>query len=150
MYVANSDISFTKPSFERGERRVLDPKPGGGLFAISIATGERIWAARPPVCGERPFCSPAQSSAVTAMPGAVFSGSVDGHIRGYSASDGKVIWDFDTEQEFKTVNGVTGKGGSLDCPGPTVAGGMLFVESGYGSYAGMPGNVLLAFSIDGK
>ncbi len=150
MYVANSDISFTKPSFERGERRVLDPKPGGGLFAISIATGERIWAAKPPVCGDRPFCSPAQSSAVTAMPGAVFSGSVDGHIRGYSTTDGKVIWDFDTEQEFKTVNGVTGKGGSLDCPGPTIAGGMLFVESGYGSYAGMPGNVLLAFSIDGN
>jgi hypothetical protein len=37
---------------------------------------------------------------------------------------------------------------SIDCPGPVVAGGMLFVESGYGSYAGMPGNVLLAFPID--
>jgi polyvinyl alcohol dehydrogenase (cytochrome) len=150
MYVANSDISFTKPSFERGERRVLDPKPGGGLFAISIATGERIWAAAPPVCGDRPFCSPAQSSAVTVMPGAVFSGSVDGHVRGYSVTDGKVVWDFDTEREFKTVNGVAGKGGSLDCPGPTIAGGMLFVESGYGTYASMPGNVLLAFSIDGN
>ena len=150
MYVANSDISFTKPSFERGERRVLDPKPGGGLFAISIATGERIWAAKPPVCGDRPFCSPAQSSAVTVIPGVVFSGSVDGHIRGYSAVDGKVIWDYDTEHEYKTVNGMTAKGGSLDCPGPTVAGGMVFVESGYGSYAGVPGNVLLAFSIDGN
>jgi polyvinyl alcohol dehydrogenase (cytochrome) len=150
MYVANSDISFTKPSFERGERRVLDPKPGGGLFAISIATGERIWAAAPPVCGDRPFCSPAQSSAVTVMPGAVFSGSVDGHVRGYSVTDGKVVWDFDTEREFKTVNGVAGIGGSLDCPGPTIAGGMLFVESGYGTYASMPGNVLLAFSIDGN
>lgn len=150
MYVANSDISFTKPSFARGERRVLDPKPGGGLFAISIATGERIWAAKPPVCGDRPFCSPAQSSAVTVIPGVVFSGSVDGHIRGYSANDGKVIWDYDTEHEYKTVNGYTAKGGSLDCPGPTVAGGMVFVESGYGSYAGVPGNVLLAFSVDGN
>jgi polyvinyl alcohol dehydrogenase (cytochrome) len=150
MYVANSDISFTKPSFERGERRVLDPGPGGGLFAISIATGERIWAAAPPSCGTRAFCSPAQSSAVTVIPGVVFSGSVDGHIRGYSTNDGKVIWDFNTEQEFKTVNGVNGKGGSIDGPGPTVAGGMVFVNSGYGSFAGMPGNVLLAFSIDGR
>ena len=150
MYVANSDISFTKPSFERGEKRVLDPKPGGGLFAISIATGERIWAAKPPDCGNRPFCSPAQSSAVTVIPGVVFSGSVDGHIRGYSATDGKVIWDYDTEHEYKTVNGLTAKGGSLDCPGPTVVGGMVFVESGYGSYAGVPGNVLLAFSVDGN
>jgi polyvinyl alcohol dehydrogenase (cytochrome) len=80
----------------------------------------------------------------------VFSGSVDGHIRGYSGADGKVIWDYDTEHEYQTVNGLTAKGGSLDCPGPTVAGGMLFVESGYGSYAGVPGNVLLAFSIDGQ
>ena len=150
MYVANSDISFTRPSFERGERRVLDPKPGGGLFAISIVTGERIWAAQPPDCAGRPFCSPAQSAAVTAIPGVIFSGSVDGHIRGYAASDGKVIWDYDTVREYKTVNGLTAKGGSLDCPGPTVAGGMLFVESGYGSYAGLPGNVLLAFSLDGR
>ena len=150
MYVANSDISFTKPSFERGERRVLDPKPGGGLFAISVATGERIWAAAPSSCGDRLFCSPAQSAAVTAIPGVVFSGSVDGHIRGFSADDGKVLWDFDTEQEFMTVNGVAGKGGSLDCPGPTIAGGMLFVESGYGSYGSTPGNVLLAFSVDGR
>jgi polyvinyl alcohol dehydrogenase (cytochrome) len=87
---------------------------------------------------------------VTIIPGVVFSGSVDGHIRGYSANDGKVIWDYNTEQEFTTVNGLTAKGGSLDCPGPVVAGGMLYIESGYGTYAGTPGNVLLAFSIDGN
>ena len=34
--------------------------------------------------------------------------------------------------------------------GPTVIGGMLFVNSGYGQWGGMPGNVLLAFSVDGK
>jgi polyvinyl alcohol dehydrogenase (cytochrome) len=150
MYVANSDISFTKPSFERGERRVLDPKPGGGLFAISIATGEKIWAAAPPDCHDRVFCSPAQSAAVTVMPGVAFSGSVDGHIRGYSTRDGKVIWDFDTERDYRAVNGVPGKGGSIDCPGPVVVEGMLYVESGYGSFAGVPGNVLLAFSVDGN
>jgi polyvinyl alcohol dehydrogenase (cytochrome) len=84
------------------------------------------------------------------MQGAVFSGSVYGHIRGYSTTDGKVVWDLNTEQEFKTVNGVPGRGGSLDCPGPTIAGGMLFAESGYGTYAGTQGNVLLAFSIEGN
>ena len=120
MYVANSDITFTKPSFEarrRNEYSIRNPAAVCSC-AISIATGERIWAASPPVCGDRPFCSPAQSSAVSAMPGAVFSGSLDGHIRGYSTRDGKVIWDFDTEREFTSVNGVAGRGGSLDCPGP--------------------------------
>jgi hypothetical protein len=31
-----------------------------------------------------------------------------------------------------------------------VAGGMLLVNSGYAFMGGMPGNVLLAFSVDGK
>jgi polyvinyl alcohol dehydrogenase (cytochrome) len=75
---------------------------------------------------------------------------VDGRLRAYSTADGKVIWEFDTAREFPTVNGITAKGGSMDGPGPTIAGGMLFVSSGYGNWGGLPGNVLLAFSIDGK
>ena len=73
-------------------------------------------------------CSPAQSAAVTAMPGIVFSGSNDGHLRGYSTEDGKILWDFDTTAEFQTVNGVKAKGGSLDGPGAVVVHGMVFVE----------------------
>jgi hypothetical protein len=34
----------------------------------------------------------------------------------------------------------------MGAPGPVVAGGMLFVGSGYVFGAGTPGNVLLAFS----
>lgn len=150
MYVAVSDIGFLKMGFGAGQKLVVDPKAGGGLFALDAATGKRVWSAEPPPCGERPNCSPAQSAAVTAIPGAVFSGSVDGHLRGYSARDGKIIWDFDTTQEFTTVNGVTARGGSIDGPGPTVAGGMLYAGSGYGAWGGLPGNVLLAFSVDGK
>ena len=48
------------------------------------------------------------------------------------------------------MNGVKATGGSLDGPGPVVVGGMLYVNSGYGFFGGMPGNVLLAFSVDGK
>jgi polyvinyl alcohol dehydrogenase (cytochrome) len=86
----------------------------------------------------------------TAIPGVVFSGSMDGHLRAYSMADGATIWDFDTLQPFETVNGVPGKGGSLSASGPTIAGGMLFVNSGYGALGGMAGNVLLAFSVDGR
>ena len=150
MYVALSDIGFLKMGFGAGQKLVVDPKAGGGLFALDVATGKKVWSAEPPPCGDRPNCSPAQSAAVTAIPGAVFSGSVDGHLRGYSARDGKIIWDFDTTQEFTTVNGVTTRGGSMDGPGPTIAGGMLYAGSGYGAWGGLPGNVLLAFSVDGK
>ena len=91
---------------------------------------------------------PRTSAAVTVIPGVVFSGSLDGHIRAYSTTDGRVIWDFDTAREFTTVNGVPGRGGAINGPGPSVVGGMLLVNSGYGFFGQMPGNMLLAFSVD--
>jgi polyvinyl alcohol dehydrogenase (cytochrome) len=85
---------------------------------------------------------------VTAIPGVVFSGAEDGHLRGYSTADGKILWDFDTAREYKTVNGVPGRGGAIDVAGPVVAGGMLFTLSGYPARGGLPGNVLLAFGLE--
>src|SRR5258708_358130 len=128
-----------------GPRFVADPKSGGGLFALRIDTGVKVWSAPPPDCGARKNCSPDQSAAITAIPGAVFSGSVDGHIRAYSTKDGSVLWDYDTVRDFKTVNGVPAKGGSMDGPGPVVVNGMVYVPSGYGNWGGNTGNVLLAF-----
>ena len=122
----------------------------GGLFALSLKDGEKVWYAKPGVCGDRSPCSPAQSAAITAMPGVVFSGSVDGHFRAYSSKDGKVIWDFDTFREFTTVNKVAGRGGSIDGPGATIVDGVVYVNSGYAFVGGQAGNVLLAFSVDGK
>jgi polyvinyl alcohol dehydrogenase (cytochrome) len=84
---------------------------------------------------------------VTATPGVVWSGSEDGHLRGYSTSGGKIIWDYDTAHDYRTVNGLPGKGGAIDVAGPVVAGGMLFTVSGYPARGGMPGNVLLAFGL---
>jgi polyvinyl alcohol dehydrogenase (cytochrome) len=74
---------------------------------------------------------------------------MDGHLRAYSTIDGTVIWDFDTVREFTTVNGVPGRGGSIDGAGPVIAGGMLYLNSGYPNGGGMPGNVLLAFAAGG-
>jgi polyvinyl alcohol dehydrogenase (cytochrome) len=148
VYVALSDVSrIVIPPLVTTE---LNPKDGGGIFALRLADGQRVWNAPPSECGDRKRCSPAQSAAVTAIPGAAFSGSMDGHLRAYSAKDGSILWDFDTAREYKTVNGVPAHGGSLDGPGPAIAGGMLLVNSGYALWGGMPGNVLLAFSVDGK
>jgi polyvinyl alcohol dehydrogenase (cytochrome) len=110
-----------------------------------------VWSAKPAKCSPaQPVCSPAQSAAVTAIPGAIFSGSLDGHLRAYSATDGRVIWDFDTAREFSAVNGKPARGGSIDATGVAVADGLVFVNSGYNQFGGMPGNLLLAFSVDGK
>jgi polyvinyl alcohol dehydrogenase (cytochrome) len=75
---------------------------------------------------------------------------MDGHIRAFSTDDGHLLWDFDTVRDYSTVNGVSARGGSLDGAGPVIVDGILFVNSGYPRFGGMPGNVLLAFSPDGK
>ena len=144
MFAAVSDIGFMNSNVMTG--LTADPKAGGGLFALDAATGRRVWSAAPPDCGTRTKCSPAQSAAVSAIPGVVFSGAVDGHLRAYDTAFGNVMWDFDTGRDWPTVNNVPAKGGAMDGPGPAIAGGMLFVCSGYGAWGGAPGNVLLAFS----
>jgi polyvinyl alcohol dehydrogenase (cytochrome) len=124
----------------------LDPNEGGGLTALDVITGNRVWFARPSPCDPpRPGCSPAQPGAVSAIPGAVFSGSIDGHLRAFATTDGRVLWDFDTARDYETVNGVPGRGGSLDGAGAVVVDGLVFVNSGYPRFGGRPGNVLLAF-----
>ena len=127
-----------------GEASRQEPEKGGGMYAFEPATGEIAWqtaAPRPECLGER-GCSAAQKSPPTAIPGAVFSPSMDGHIRVYDSKTGRIIWDFDALREFETVNGIDAKGGSFNSTGVTVADGMIYVNSGYSS---MPGNVLLAF-----
>jgi polyvinyl alcohol dehydrogenase (cytochrome) len=152
VYAAVSDLARRQQS----DRDVVDPRPngvdpsrGGGLSALDWLTGERVWYARPTPCPPtQAVCSPAQPAAVSAVAGAVFSGSVDGHLRAFSTRDGKVIWDYDTAREFDTVNAVRAHGGSIDGDGPVIAGGRLYITSGYGRNGGMPGNVLLAFAVD--
>jgi len=151
IYVAISDVgmsTITDTAAPIGVRAVLDPGKGGGLHALDLETGKIVWSATPTPCATSPKdCSPAQSAAVTAIPGVVFSGAMDGHLRAYSTASGKVMWDVDTAREFATVNGGPARGGAMDAGGPAVVNGMVFVSSGSGL---MPGNVLLAFSVQGK
>ncbi len=153
VYVAVSDVRIKAApdsSVPQGYRLDLDPGHGGGLFALNASTGDIVWRAKPFSCGDRKTCSPAQSAPVSAIPGAVFSGSLDGHLRAYAADTGAVVWDVDTATEYDTVNGQKARGGSLDVTGPVIAGGMLYLTSGYGQWGGMPGNALLAYSVDGR
>ena len=141
VYAATSDVVVTRTATSR----VLDPTAGGGLTALALSDGRVVWHADAPACSSRPNCSPAQSAAVTAIPGIVFSGSLDGHIRAYTATDGRIVWDFDTARSFETVNGVRAAGGAIDGPGAVVVNGMLYINSGYSRFGGTAGNVLLAF-----
>jgi polyvinyl alcohol dehydrogenase (cytochrome) len=124
----------------------------GGIAAIDVTDGKIKWRTPPSAntCGGRAGCSTGQPAAVSAIPGMVFSASLDGHLRGYEAETGQVIFDTDTAHDFPTINGVKASGGSMNGPGSTIVNGTLYVSSGYGSLGFMPGNVLLAFSVDGR
>jgi polyvinyl alcohol dehydrogenase (cytochrome) len=130
-----------------------DPSnPGGSLVAIDMKTGAKRWQTPAPsaACSwsSASPCAHGEAQAVTVIPGAAFSGSMDGHLRAYSTIDGKILWDYDTAKDFTTVNRVKAGGGSLDLGGATIVNGVVYVNSG--SDRGSPGNVLLAFSIEGK
>jgi polyvinyl alcohol dehydrogenase (cytochrome) len=158
VYVAVSDVRLAPvaPGTPGGQETPfgvtlrLNPDAGGGLLALKLTTGEVAWKTPHPGCKGVPGCSPAQSAAVTVIPGVVFSGGLDGHLRAYAADSGHIIWDVDTKRPYAAVNGVTAQGGSFDGPGAVVVDGMLYVNSGYGVFGGAPGNVLLAFSVDGR
>ena len=119
----------------------------GGIGAVEIRNGERKWFT-PIAPAEGRTKHAGQDGPLAAIPGIIFSGGWDGVLRALSASNGKIVWQYDTVREFQTVNGVAAKGGSIGSAGPVVAGGMLFVPSGcVGVRNGMPGNVLLAFAV---
>ena len=154
VYVALSDMARRRPAEAGGGNKTIfggygayDPGVGGGLFALRASDGERVWQTPAPPCGDRKGCSPAQSAAVTVIPGVVFSGDLGGRLRAYSTKTGAILWEVETAHDFDTVNGVKASGGAMDGPGPVIVGGTLYVNSGYGFNGGIPGNVLLAFSV---
>lgn len=122
-----------------------DPSPG--LYAINLQSGELAWRAElaNDVCEGRRACFRALSAAPTAIAGAVFAGGLDGRMRAFNSVTGALLWEYDTLRDYEAVGGVAGRGGAIDGPGPVVAGGHVFVNSGYGNFGQMAGNVLLAF-----
>ncbi len=138
----------------------LKPMPfsdgSGGIAAIRATDGSRAWFTTvpkprgcPDVLGEQPreYCHSGNWAAASAIPGAVFVGSADGTMRTYASEDGEVLWEYQTNRSFPTVNGVAGYGGGFGGAGATVADGMVYVGSGYAILRGQPGNVLLAFGL---
>ncbi len=129
------------------DRHVYYGVSGIGLTALRPASGERVWVFTPPApAGGR---GGLLGAAPTAIPGVVFEGASNGMLYAVAAADGKQLWEFNTAQEFETVNKVPAHGGAITSTGAVIAGGMVFVGSGYAiSNGASGGNVLLAFGID--
>ena len=102
------------------------------------------------VCAGRPYCDPGILASLAGIPGLVFAGHMDGRMQAYSAKSGEILWSYDTTTTIPTLSGLPAHGGTIGGGGPTVQNGIVYVNSGYGLYFHMPGNVLLSFSVDGR
>jgi polyvinyl alcohol dehydrogenase (cytochrome) len=145
LYVGISDLD-TNNAYIVGE-------PHPGLHALDPLSGEFLWRSPlPNICpSELKFrCDPGISAAVSSSPGLVFAGGMDGMLRAFDANNGGVLWSYDTRRSYTSVNGIEGKGGSIEADGPVIVNGELFVTSGYDKWAEVPGNVLLVFSLPEK
>ena len=103
---------------------------GAGLAAVRQENGERVWVFTPPAPagGGR---GAQLGAAPTVIPGVVFEGASDGKLYAVSSADGTLLWEFNTAQEFQTVNGIPAHGGAISVSGAVVVGRMVFVGSGY-------------------
>lgn len=145
----NGEVLYVPMSdFYGGPRWPGAAKPG--MYAVDIKTGDPIWSVPAEnICAGREFCDPGFSAAATFVSGTVMAGGMDGHLRAYDGKTGAVIWDFDTVREFESVSGEKARGGSIGgAAGPLIKDRMMYINSGYGLYFHMPGNALLAFSVD--
>jgi polyvinyl alcohol dehydrogenase (cytochrome) len=141
IYVPINDMAY--PEDLTRYAYTTPPKPG--LYALDAESGALLWSSpAPDLCGDLQYCDPGISQAILAIPGAVIAGHMDGRLRIYSAENGEPIWELDTLRDFESVSGETGRGGSFSGNGGLVADGMLYLNSGYGIYNHMPGNILLA------
>jgi polyvinyl alcohol dehydrogenase (cytochrome) len=133
-----------------------DPRPG--LYKVALQDGRIEWswrverACRPEASDRSPWpACPRQigfSAAVLSLPGAVLSAGLDGTWRAHSTEDGHVLREENTLRAYEnTLNGVDGHGGSIDNATMVAADRMLYVQSGYGFFGGIPGNVLIAYHL---
>jgi len=126
--------------------RTSKETPRPGITAVDAASGKVIWTTpATDVCAGRAFCDSGISAAVTAVPGAVIAGHMDGRLRVYDGTSGALLKEFDTTENVLTTSGATAHGGSFGGPGAAIRDGYVVVNSGYGIYFHMPGNVLLAY-----
>lgn len=143
---------------ERAFMTINDPGTMGenirpGIYTYFVATGEPSWSYQVrSECGDERSdrlrrCESLYGFSATplSVDGAVITGGLDGRLFVFNSDTGEQLFKFDTAQDFETVNGVEGYGGSIDSHSIAAGSGMVFVGSGYGSFRQVAGNVLLAF-----
>lgn len=144
VYVPINDLEYSVDDV----RYNYDRAPQPGIYAVNAENGELLWSApAPDVCADTKYCDRGISQAVTAIPGAVIAGHLDGRLRIYSKQDGHVIWQMNMLRDYDSVSGEIAKGGAFSGGGVLVAKGLLYVNAGYGYNSHIPGNALVVLGL---
>lgn len=145
LYVPINDLNFFNDELRYKWKTPAKP----GVYSVDAANGEILWSAPAPtdVCNDMPFCTPGVSQAITAIPGAVIAGHLDGRVRIYSRKDGTVLWEKNLLGKYQTVSGEEATGGSFSGGGVLIAHGLMYVNAGYGYNLHIPGNALVVFGL---
>ena len=145
VYVPIMDLAFEK----HGGDPYFPASPG--LTALDALTGKEIWSVSlAENCSENmDWCMAGISAPASAIAGAVFVATMDGHVHAYDGKSGQLLWQYDTTQESMTLGGQLTRGGIISGgAGPIVAGRKLYVSSGYGLYHLKGGNAFRVFSAE--
>lgn len=142
-FVPISDSQYTEQEQDRNK---------AGVYAYRLSDGRQVWAHRAQAdcdggrAGNLVRCRTkfGYSAAPLTVDGAVVAGSLDGKVVVLDGKTGKLLKSVDTAGPMATVNGVAGRGGSIDAHAISAGAGTVFVTSGYGSFNQTPGNVLVA------
>ena len=136
-----------------GENPPGKPKPS--LHAIDIASGMPLWTVpAPDNCLDKETnkpikdCHAGLSAAVTVTEDIVFAPSLDGYLYAFAATDGELLWSYNTVRDYSAVNGLDASGGAIDLGGVYLDGGQLFVSSGYGQIGQLPGNAFIVMEVE--
>jgi len=151
--MATDGTTLYIPINDQGTYTINEEKePAPGIHAIQISDGSSIWSTiEKDRCEEVPWsCGPGITAAITATPEVIYSGALDGMLKAYDAKSGKELWAYDTNKTFKSVNGASAYGGSIDSDGPVIVDNQMFTTSGYAKFNEKGGNVLLAFELGKK
>jgi polyvinyl alcohol dehydrogenase (cytochrome) len=134
----------------------MGPAPGArpGIYALDLGTGNVVWEKHYTHDYQGTPYATLFSAALSVTNDVLLAGSLNGEVKALRTSNGEELWSFNTAVGVIDVNGVAGKGGTVDSVGPVPAGKDLFVNSGYSSFGAAvnawqsgEGNALFVFRL---
>jgi polyvinyl alcohol dehydrogenase (cytochrome) len=144
VYVPINDLVLANDDLRYDSGRPSAP----GVHALDARTGALLWSApNEDLCGDLPFCQPGVSHAISAIPGAVVAGYLDGRLRIRAREDGALLYERNLLGPHDSVSGEVATGGAFSGGGVLIAHGLIYANAGYGYNNHIPGNALVVLGV---